>query len=118
MPVEDPNGVISGLDPTSPLDTEQGSDAAPHLRKLSKLLQDQFPGAGGSGFAKTITATEDDLNNCEGLVANVQSQLNEALNNRIPTVPSATSGNIAAFDSAGKVYDTGVPIAALIDLIS
>lgn len=74
MPLESAT-VISELDPSWPLagdPTNQGDD---HLRLTKSVLQSQFPGAGGTGFAVPITATEDDLNNTSGSTSNFQTQI-------------------------------------------
>ena len=112
MPIEDPNGVISGLDPASPAQSEDLEDLGPHVRNLKPV------GPFGAGFAQTITSTEVEINHLGGCVDNVQSQLNEALLNRVKTVPSATGGNLCAFDSTGNIYDTGISVQQLIDILS
>ena len=50
--------------PTSSDPVNQGDD---HLRLIKSVLQAQFPGAGGNGFATAITATEAELNALHGL---------------------------------------------------
>jgi hypothetical protein len=78
MPVENPNGTISGLDVLWPLANDPKSEGDNHFRMLKKLLQDQFPGEGGSGFAEAITATETEINYLGGASSNIQDQLNKA----------------------------------------
>ena len=50
--------------PTSSDPVNQGDD---HLRLIKSVLQAQFPGAAGNGFATAITATEAELNALHGL---------------------------------------------------
>ena len=50
--------------PTSSDPVNQGDD---HLRLIKSVLQAQFPGVGGLGYATTITATEAELNALHGL---------------------------------------------------
>jgi hypothetical protein len=60
--------TISSLitsNPTSSDPVNQGDD---HIRLLKSVLQAQFPGAGGLGFAIPITTTEAELNALHGLV--------------------------------------------------
>ena len=59
--------TISSLitsNPTSSDPVNQGDD---HIRLLKSVLQAQFPGAGGLGFAIPITATEAEINALHGL---------------------------------------------------
>jgi hypothetical protein len=59
--------TISSLitsNPTSSDPVNQGDD---HIRLLKSVLQAQFPGAAGNGFATAITATEAELNALHGL---------------------------------------------------
>ena len=49
--------------PTSSDPVNQGDD---HLRLIKSVLQAQFPGVGGLGYATTITATEAELNALHG----------------------------------------------------
>jgi hypothetical protein len=50
--------------PTSSDPVNQGDD---HLRLIKSVLQAQFPGSGGLGYATAITATEEELNALHGL---------------------------------------------------
>ena len=50
--------------PTSSDPVNQGDD---HLRLIKSVLQAQFPGAAGNGFAIPITATEAEINALHGL---------------------------------------------------
>ena len=50
--------------PTSSDPVNQGDD---HLRLIKSVLQAQFPGAAGNGFATAITATEAEINALHGL---------------------------------------------------
>ena len=61
MPLENAT-TLSGLDSTWPLGLDSASRGDDHLRLLKAVLKAQFPGAGGQGFSKPITVTEDELN--------------------------------------------------------
>ena len=50
--------------PTSSDPVNQGDD---HLRLIKSVLQAQFPGVAGNGFATAITATESEINALHGL---------------------------------------------------
>lgn len=49
----------------------QGDD---HLKLIKKVLKQTFPGSGGQGYRKPITATEDELNRVSGVTAPIQEQ--------------------------------------------
>lgn len=58
---------ISGLVKTNPVLADPVHEGANHIWLIKKVLKTVFPGSGGQGFAKAITAVEDDLNKCVGL---------------------------------------------------
>ena len=62
--------------PTSSDPVNQGDD---HLRLIKSVLQAQFPGSGGLGYATVITATEAELNYVHGVTSNIQTQINNFL---------------------------------------
>ena len=68
--------TIEGLDKTWPLGGDTVNKGDDHLRLLKAVLQAQFPGAAGNGFAITITAKETEINFLGGVTSNVQTQLN------------------------------------------
>jgi len=67
--------TIESLDRSYPLPGDVVSQGDDHLRLIKKVLKAQFPGEGGQGFSKPITATEDEINNLEGLSANIMDIL-------------------------------------------
>jgi len=66
---------IAGLDPLRPLLDADISEGDDHLRLTKHVLVETFPGAAGNGFAKAITASEDELNRVEGVTSPIQDQL-------------------------------------------
>jgi len=66
---------IAGLDPLRPLLDADISEGDDHLRLTKHVLVETFPGSGGDGFAKAITASEDELNRVEGVTSPIQDQL-------------------------------------------
>ncbi len=62
--------------PTSSDPVNQGDD---HLRLIKSVLQAQFPGSGGLGYATAIAATETELNYVHGVTSNIQTQINNIL---------------------------------------
>ena len=62
--------------PTSSDPVNQGDD---HLRLIKSVLQAQFPGVGGLGYATAITTTEAELNYVHGVTSNIQTQINNLL---------------------------------------
>jgi len=66
---------IAGLDPLRPLLDADISEGDDHLRLTKHVLVETFPGAAGNGFAKAITASEDELNRVEGVTSSIQDQL-------------------------------------------
>lgn len=74
MPLENAT-TLSGLDSTWPLGLDSASRGDDHLRLLKAVLKAQFPGAGGQGFSKPITVTEDELNGLPAQVAGIKDAL-------------------------------------------
>lgn len=70
MPLENASS-ISQLDSNWPLGLDSSSRGDDHLRLLKAVLKAQFPGAGGQGFSKPITVTEDQLNAIPGRLDNM-----------------------------------------------
>jgi len=68
---------IAGLDPLRPLLDADISEGDDHLRLTKHVLVETFPGADGGGFAKAITASEDELNRVEGVTSPIQEQLQD-----------------------------------------
>jgi len=62
--------------PTSSDPVNQGDD---HLRLIKSVMQAQFPGVGGLGYATAITTTEAELNALHGL-----TNIGFASNTRLP----------------------------------
>lgn len=81
MPLES-GTVIRDLDKTSPNNDDDIEKGDEHLRLVKSVLQSQFPGSGGAGFSKPITASEDEINFNINLRDNVQVQM-DALEARI-----------------------------------
>jgi hypothetical protein len=66
---------ISDMDSSLPRSIDPRSEGDDHIRNCKRALKQTFPGATGLGFAKPITATEDELNRVAGVTAPVQEQL-------------------------------------------
>lgn len=74
MPIEQAQ-FIGDLDETYPLQDDVVSEGDDHLRLTKTVLKTTFPGAAGEGYAKEITATEDELNYVHGVTSPIQDQL-------------------------------------------
>jgi len=74
MPLENAT-TIAGLDASWPLSVDSIKQGDDQIRLLKKVLKEQFPGAGGSGFSTPIIATEDELNRVSGATSNLQVQI-------------------------------------------
>ncbi len=101
MPVEVATS-IEDLDTSWPLGGDVVDRGDDHLRLIKSVLQVQFPGVAGNGFAIPITATEVEINFLTGLTSNAQAQLT-ALDGRITGlegVLSASPGTRMAFHQA------------------
>lgn len=73
MPIET-GTTISELDQSWPLSGDNIQEGDNHVRLLKAILKDQFPGTAGNGFAKAITATEDQINFLVGVTSSIQDQ--------------------------------------------
>jgi hypothetical protein len=98
MPVESA-ATISGFDSSYPLPNDPMLQGDDHLRLIKAVLKSQFPGVGGQGFAKVITATEDQINSLTGVTGNIQNRLAFLEGNLL-----APSGTVMLF---GGVVPTG-----------
>lgn len=83
MAVESTN-LISGLVTTNPSSTDPVYQGPAHFALLKTVLKHVFPGAGGVGFAKPITATEDEINRLTGVTSNVQTQIDAIMGKVYP----------------------------------
>lgn len=90
MPLET-GTVIENLDKLSPLNSDPVLQGDDHLRLIKAILQSQFPGALGDGFAIPITATEVEINYLSGLTGNVQAQLDAIVAVDALVAPSGTT---------------------------
>ena len=116
--------TISGLDSAWPLANDAKSEGDNHIRTIKAVLKNVFPGSGGTGFDKPISATEDELNFVHGVTGAIQDQLNSKaplispVFQGTPTVPSLPANTFTeqaingAFyanqaNNAAPIYDTG-----------
>jgi len=67
--------TISELKSNWTLGGDGATEGQAHLRIIKSILQTQFPGVGGLGFAIPITATEAEINFLDGVAANIQDAL-------------------------------------------
>jgi len=74
MPLET-GSTIEDLDQSWPLSGDPTNRGDDHLRLIKSILKAQFPGSSGNGYAKTIDATEDELNSLVGVTGNIQDSL-------------------------------------------
>lgn len=88
MTVETGN-TLSSLDQTWPLGTDSIVEGDNHIRLIKAILKTQFPGAGGKGFAKPITSTEDEINGIGAKNTEIDdaiSDINKAIQDMATTV--------------------------------
>lgn len=78
-----------------PITTDRIADSAV---TTAKIADNAITAAKINGLSSTIT----ELNYCDGVTSNIQTQLNSKLGE----VASATSGNIAVFNSSGNIQDS------------
>ena len=78
--------TIAGLDATWPTGSDPTNEGDDHVRTIKRVLQLTMPGVGGGGWAKPITATEDQLNFVTGATSNIQAQL-DTLTGQVGGVP-------------------------------
>ena len=67
--------TISALKSNWPLPGDLTNQGDAHIRLIKSVLQSQFPGVGGLGFAVPITATEAEINFLDGVAENIQAAL-------------------------------------------
>ena len=89
MPLESAS-TIDGLDNSWPLNTDNILEGDDHLRLIKAVLQTQFPGEVGDGFAIPIIATETEINYLTGLTGNVQDQIDAIAADDALVAPSGT----------------------------
>ena len=58
--------TISSFITSNPTSSDPVNQGDNHLRLIKEILQAQFPGAGGLGYATAITTTEAELNSLHG----------------------------------------------------
>jgi hypothetical protein len=111
MPLES-GTYLSDLDETYPLSGDPTNKGDDHLRLIKRFLINTFPGIAGNGFAKALTATEDELNFITGLTSNAQDQFDN-ITSRIDdleeTLPAPTGTKMSFFQAAaptGWTQDT------------
>tara|TARA_R110000803_G_scaffold114709_1_gene183132 strand:- start:1428 stop:2159 length:732 start_codon:yes stop_codon:yes gene_type:complete len=66
--------TIEALDADNPLSGDDVNRGDDHLRLIKAVLQAQFPGVAGNGFATAILSSEAELNTLQGQVINVKDQ--------------------------------------------
>ena len=93
MPLESGN-FISDLDQTFPTVTDPTSEGDNHLRLVKHVLKSTFIGKAGEGYAKTITATEDDLNALTGLADMELGDLPTILDNKVNKDGDTMTGDL------------------------
>ena len=97
MPTET-GTTISNLKASWPLSSDPILEGDNHIRLIKSILASQFPGEGGLGFSKPITATEDEINYLSGLTGNylsgltgnIQYQIDAILDGGTLPAPSGT----------------------------
>jgi len=71
--------TIEDLQVSWPTKDDYVLDGDNHIRLIKSVLQSQFPGVGGGGFASVITATEDEINSLSGANSNIQQQIDDII---------------------------------------
>ena len=84
--------TIAGLVATNPTQQDPVYQGPNHFWTIKSVLKNIFPGAGGQGFSKPITATEDELNRVAGVTAPLQAQIN-ALQAQIDALENSGGGD-------------------------
>jgi len=67
---------IGSMNPAYPEVDDPVAEGDDHLRGIKQKLVETLPGKDGNGFAKPITATEDELNFVGGVISPIQTQIN------------------------------------------
>jgi len=70
---------ISDLNDTWPVAEDGLNQSDDHHRLEKRVMKNTFPGSGGNGFSKAITATEDELNFSSGVTSGLQAQIDALL---------------------------------------
>ena len=81
MSVETGN-VIANFNAAWPLKGDPKHEGDNHITLIKRILQSQFPGAGGNGYNIKITTTEVELNFSHGVKLPIQDQF-DAINDKI-----------------------------------
>ena len=84
--------TISSLITSNPTSSDPVNQGDNHIRLIKAVLQEQFPGSGGLGYATAITATEAELNSLH--------------TGNITTILPAVSGYVIGANSPILVTDT------------
>jgi hypothetical protein len=108
--------TIAELVSTNPTVMDPVHDGPQHFWMIKNALKYIFPGTGGVGFAKPITATEDDLNAIAGMeavsadlpahITTIDSEI-EALQSTVSSLQSTVNGlviNLQKIYPVGSVY--------------
>lgn len=99
MPLES-GTTIAELDASWPTGTDDLNQGDDHIRLIKSILQAQFPGALGEGFAIAIVATEEELNYLQGATSNIQDQI-DAIN--------AGAGDLVAPQGTAMLFYQATP---------
>ena len=70
---------INGLVATNPTGTDPKSQGDDHIRLVKSAIKNTF-----SGIAGEVTATHTELNYCDGVTSNIQTQINNAVTGAYP----------------------------------
>ena len=103
--------TIAQLDKTWPLSGDLIKEGDDHTRLIKQVLQDQFPGVGGVGFAIAIIATEEEINYLTGVTSNIQGQFNAITPQLISVIDDLVSPDPLNALSANQ----GVVLKGLVD---
>ena len=105
--------TIAELVITNPDGDDKLNQGDNHIRMVKDVLQLIFPGSGGIGFAKPITATEDELNFLAGITSNINDDL-DALGVRITANEDAIA-NLIETGTKMMFYQAAAPTGWTID---
>jgi hypothetical protein len=97
--------TIAGLVAANPAATDPFHQGDDHLRLVKTVLKTTFPGSGGTGFSKPITATEDELNFVHNVTSAIQTQINSVVNN---VAPLLTPALFSVYQTADQTITTAV----------
>jgi hypothetical protein len=99
--------VISQLQVTNPATADPVSQGDDHLRLIKAVLQSQFPGVGGAGFASPISATETELNYVHGVTSAIQPQITAAANAAAAAQTTANNAQTTANNALAANIPSG-----------